>query len=98
MNINEITGGSPLGSAASLKALTGSSQAATSASSRGEISSDSVDTSVFSKLMQRGARELREHLQPRPAKIAEWTGKLNESTDMSDAVVQTVMQHMVGVV
>lgn len=96
MNINEIAGGHPLGSAASLKALTNPSQSATSSSSRSGISSDSVDTSVFSKLMQRGARELREHLQPRQNIITEWAGKLNDPVDMSDAVVQTVMRNMVG--
>ncbi|MDD2235984.1 MAG: hypothetical protein PHP44_00425 [Kiritimatiellae bacterium] len=96
MNINEITGGHPLGSAASLKALTNPAQSPAGSSSRSGISSDSVDTSVFSKLMQRGARELRDHLQPRPEKTAEWAGKLNDPLDMSDAVIHTVMRHMVG--
>jgi len=96
MNINEITGGQPLGPAASLKALTSPAQSPAGSSSRSGISSDSVDTSVFSKLMQRGARELREHLQPRQDKIAEWAGKLNDPLDMSDAVIHTVMRHMVG--
>ena len=96
MNINEITSGHPLGSAGSLKALTNPTQSPAGSSSRSGISSDSVDTSVFSKLMQRGASELRDHLQPRTEKIAEWAGKWNNPLDMSDAVIHTVMRHMVG--
>jgi hypothetical protein len=96
MNINEISNGQPVRPSISLDALKNAPPVNISSSSRTGISSDSVDTSVFSKLMQRGARELQQRLQPRAEKIAQFAGTMDDPIQMSDAVIHSILNSMAG--
>jgi len=96
MNINEIPEGQSVRPSITPGILKSASAARVASPSQTGISSDRVDTSIFSKLMQRGARELQEYLNPRPEKIAAFASTLEDPVVMSDHVVQAVLGHMVG--
>ena len=97
MNINEITGGQ--NGAQSISLNTVSSAPATrvvSPSQQAGIASDSVDTSLFGKLMQHGAHELQNYLAPRPDVITQFSGQAQGAPPTTDDVINTVLARMVG--
>lgn len=95
MNINEIHDGQPIQPNIAV-GIANKVAAKRGPSSEAGISSDRVDTSIFSKLMQRGARELQDYLKPRADKITEFAETLEDPIIMSDQVIQSVVAHMAG--
>jgi len=57
---------------------------------------DRVDMSRLSEMMARGAKMLKQENEPRAALVEHFKQSVDEPVDLSDTVVDTIMQRMLG--
>ena len=58
---------------------------------------DRADMSRLSEMMARGAKILKQETEPRAAMVEQFKQRVDEPVDLSDTVVDTIMQRMFGV-